>query len=143
MVQPSQRPATKNLCKNPRLQLQFLSSWWWAVCRPKHVEQLRNTGIINSTTRSHIVGSFYEIYITMHGSMNIRHKLSRLEYGSGTEGPMKVEFCASRKSMRIWSRTVWISNSNTLKHVPQQHVCSTTCVSALIYFSSNFISFCL
>jgi len=31
------------------------------VCRPKHVEQLRNIGIINSTTRSHLVGSFYEI----------------------------------------------------------------------------------
>ena len=38
----------------------------------KHVEQLRNTGIINSTTRLHFVGSFYEIYITMHGSMNIK-----------------------------------------------------------------------
>jgi len=32
------------------------------VCRPKHVEQLRNIGIINSTTRLHFVGSFYEIY---------------------------------------------------------------------------------
>jgi len=31
--------------------------------------QLRNIGIINSTTRLHLVGSFYEIYITMHGSM--------------------------------------------------------------------------
>jgi len=41
-------------------RLQFLSSWWWAVCRPKHVEQLRNIGIINSTTRLRIVGSFYE-----------------------------------------------------------------------------------
>ena len=42
------------------------------MCRPKHVEQLRNIGIINSTTWSHLVGSFYEIYIMMHGSMNIR-----------------------------------------------------------------------
>jgi hypothetical protein len=42
------------------------------VCRPKHVEQLRNSGIINSTTQSHIVDSFYEIYFTMHGSMNIK-----------------------------------------------------------------------
>jgi len=42
------------------------------VCRSKHVEQLRNIGIINSTTRSHIVGFFYEIYIMMHGSMNIK-----------------------------------------------------------------------
>jgi len=41
------------------------------VCRSKHFEQLRNTGIINSTTRSHLVGYFYTIYIMMHGSMNI------------------------------------------------------------------------
>ena len=32
------------------------------MCRPKHVEQLRNIGIINSTTRLHLVGSIYEIY---------------------------------------------------------------------------------
>jgi len=32
------------------------------VYRPKHVEQLRNIGIINSTTRLHLVGSFYENY---------------------------------------------------------------------------------
>jgi hypothetical protein len=42
------------------------------VCRPKHAEQLRNNGIINSTTRLHLVGSFYEIYITMHRPMNIK-----------------------------------------------------------------------
>ena len=24
--------------KNQRLLVQFLDSWWWAVCRPKHVE---------------------------------------------------------------------------------------------------------
>jgi hypothetical protein len=41
------------------------------VCCPKHVEQLRNSGIINSVTRLHLVGSFYEMYISMHGSMNI------------------------------------------------------------------------
>ena len=33
------------------------------MCRSKHVEQLRNIGIINSTTRSHLVGHFlYELY---------------------------------------------------------------------------------
>ena len=53
MAEPSQRPTT-------------------IVWRPKHVEQLRNIGIINSATRSHLVGSFCEIYITMHGSMNIK-----------------------------------------------------------------------
>jgi prephenate dehydratase len=30
------------------------------VFRPKHVEQLINTGIINSITKLHPVGSFYE-----------------------------------------------------------------------------------
>jgi len=30
------------------------------VLHLKHVEQLRNIGIINSTTRLHLVGSFYE-----------------------------------------------------------------------------------
>jgi hypothetical protein len=42
---------------------QFLSSWWWAVCHSKHIEQLRNNGIINSTTWSHLVGYFYTIKI--------------------------------------------------------------------------------
>jgi hypothetical protein len=42
------------------------------VLCPKHVEQLRNIGIINSTTQSHLAGSFCENYITMHGSMNIK-----------------------------------------------------------------------
>jgi hypothetical protein len=42
------------------------------VCRLKHVEQLRNIGIISSTKRSHLIDSFYEIYIMMHGSMNIK-----------------------------------------------------------------------
>jgi hypothetical protein len=46
------------------------------VCRPKYVEQLRNIGIINSTIRLHLVGSFYEIYIMMHGSMNIKFIIS-------------------------------------------------------------------
>jgi hypothetical protein len=31
------------------------------ACRPKHVEQLENTGIINSTTRLHFVGPFCDI----------------------------------------------------------------------------------
>ena len=32
------------------------------MCRPKHVEQLRNIEIINSTTRLHLVGSFHKFY---------------------------------------------------------------------------------
>jgi hypothetical protein len=49
-----------------------LISRWWAVYCPKYVEQLRNIGIINSTARLHLVGYFYEIYITMQGSINIK-----------------------------------------------------------------------
>jgi len=45
------------------------------LCRPKHVEQLRNSGIINNTSRLHLVGSFYEFYIAMHGFMNIKYKI--------------------------------------------------------------------
>jgi len=35
------------------------SSWWWAVCRSKHVEPSTNCGIINSITRLHLAGCFY------------------------------------------------------------------------------------
>ena len=49
------------------------------MCRPKHVEQLRNTGIISSTTKLHLVGSVYENCITMHGSMNIMGCIYSLE----------------------------------------------------------------
>jgi len=45
------------------------------MCRSKHVEQLRNIGIIDSTTRSHLVGYFYKTYIMMQGSMNISFSL--------------------------------------------------------------------
>ena len=55
-------------------------------CLPKHVEQLRNIGIINSTTRSHLVGSFYVFYITMHGSMNIKCCTSSNEIDSPVRG---------------------------------------------------------
>ena len=53
------------------------------MCCSKHVEQLRNTGIINSTTRLHLVGSFYEFYITMHGSMNIKFKIRKYVFHRG------------------------------------------------------------
>jgi hypothetical protein len=32
------------------------SSWWWAVCRSKHVEPSKNFGIINFITKLHLVG---------------------------------------------------------------------------------------
>ena len=64
------------------------------MCRPKHVEQLRNIGIINSTTRLHLVGSFCEIYIAMQGSMNITlYKWFTVEHfkRKPVTGPMVIE----------------------------------------------------
>jgi hypothetical protein len=45
----------------PEAAITVLNSRWRAVYRSKHVEQLRNIGIINSTTRLHLVGCFYTI----------------------------------------------------------------------------------
>jgi hypothetical protein len=61
-TQPWQLPATTNVRKTRGCNYSFLSSWWWAACRSKHVEKLRNIGIINSTTRSHLVCYFYTIW---------------------------------------------------------------------------------
>jgi hypothetical protein len=58
-AEPSQRPATKKYVK-PEAAITVMSSCFWAVCRPKHVEQLRNIGIMNSTTQLHLIGFFYE-----------------------------------------------------------------------------------
>jgi len=91
MARPSQRLATINVCKTRGWNYNFLSSWWWAVCRPKHVEQLRNIGIINSTTQSHLIGFFYEIYITMHGFLNIKSNQllgSRLDISDSSKKPL-------------------------------------------------------
>ena len=46
---------------NQRLQAAntVWSSWWWAVCRSKHVDPSIHFGIINSITRLHLVGYFY------------------------------------------------------------------------------------
>ena len=75
------------------------------MCRSKHVELSTNIGIINSTTRSHLVGYFYTICIMMHGSMNIKEKaymisVRKPEGKRPLEGPrnrwdnIKIENCA-------------------------------------------------
>jgi hypothetical protein len=59
------------------LQLQFLNSWWWAVCRPKHVEQLRNNGIINSTTRLHFFFVLSMNFSTVHIYTQTIHRMTQ------------------------------------------------------------------
>jgi hypothetical protein len=52
---PRQRPVTTWVYK-PEAANTVWSSWWWAVCRSKHVEPSINFGIINYITKLHIVG---------------------------------------------------------------------------------------
>jgi hypothetical protein len=59
MAMPSQRPATKNFV-NPEASITVFELLMMGGVSLEHVEQLRHTGIINSTTWSHLVGSFYE-----------------------------------------------------------------------------------
>ena len=56
--QPWQRPVTTWVYK-PEAANTVWSSWWWAVCRSKHVEPSINFEIINYITRLHLVGYFY------------------------------------------------------------------------------------
>jgi hypothetical protein len=69
-TQPWQLPTTTNVCKlrgcNYSFELLMMSG-----VSLEHVEQLSNIGIINSTTKSHLVGYIYKIYVMMHGCMNI------------------------------------------------------------------------
>jgi len=58
VVRPGQRPVTTWVYK-PEAANSVWSSWWWAICRSKHVEPSVNFGIINSITRLHLVGYFY------------------------------------------------------------------------------------
>ena len=54
-TQPWQRPVT-SWVYTPEAANTVYSSWWWAVCRSKHVEPSINFGIINSITKLHLVG---------------------------------------------------------------------------------------
>jgi len=57
-----QRPVTTWVYK-PQAANTVWSSWWWAVCRLKHVEPSINFRIINSITRLHLVGYFYWLIV--------------------------------------------------------------------------------
>ena len=45
--------------KKPEAASAVLGSWWWAVCRPKHVELYINTEQYNFDTLLHLVGFFF------------------------------------------------------------------------------------
>jgi hypothetical protein len=70
-IQNWQRLVTTRVRK-PEAAITVWSTWWWEVCRSKHVELLVNFAIINSITRLHLIGYFYWFTTTMHGSMNMK-----------------------------------------------------------------------
>jgi hypothetical protein len=78
------------------------------VSRTKQVEQLRNIRIINSTTRSHLVGNFHTIFIMVDGSMNIKFADCR-DYGHGNSGKKDRILCYTG-TMTGLSRMVLITN---------------------------------
>ena len=55
----------------------ILGSWWWAVCRPKHVWASCKYGIINFDTMLHLVGFFIwiELWCTDPRTSNIHLQL--------------------------------------------------------------------
>jgi len=59
-----------------------------ATHRPKHVEQLRNTGIINSTTRSHLVGSFYRLVWRLATGLTVRRSNPGGGWGGARFSPL-------------------------------------------------------
>jgi hypothetical protein len=57
-TQPGQRQVTTCVYKPEAANIVW-SSWWWAVCRSKHVEPSINFEMTNSITRLHFVSYFY------------------------------------------------------------------------------------
>ena len=104
VVQPGQRPVTTWVYKAEAANTVW-SSWWWAVCRLKHVEPSVNFGIINSITRLHLVGYFYWRTVAVLG------RLSKSSAQRATKllelWPCKVLYAISRISIHCisWSRT--------------------------------------
>jgi len=63
-----QQPSTY---EKPEAASSVLGSWWWAVCRPKHVE-LHINKEWSFDTSLHLVGFFFMNCTMMHGSTNIK-----------------------------------------------------------------------
>jgi len=88
------------------------------VCRPKYVEQLRNTGIINSTTRLHRVGSFYKFcqytvfivimlqdLVTNVSPRIVRGTTSGHQYGPQQGSFLNIELISEKRSV-YWCRSI-------------------------------------
>jgi hypothetical protein len=86
----------------PEAAITILSSWWWAVCRSKYAEQLINTGIINSSTWSHVVVYFYAIYAArIHEHHGYRHTACLVYRFSQSVSVMVIQG-VSKRALQLW-----------------------------------------
>jgi hypothetical protein len=84
-TQPGQRPVTTWIYKQDAANTVW-SSWWWAVCRSKHVESSINFGIINSITRLHLVGYFYWLTLAILTGFMVFFRVA--QWNSGIASPL-------------------------------------------------------
>jgi hypothetical protein len=70
-TQPGQRPFTKWLYK-PEAANRVCSSWWWAVCRLKHVRPSNKFWSNKCYYKVATCWLFLLIHTAIHGSMNIK-----------------------------------------------------------------------
>ena len=62
----------KPVCHIPLLSVQWINSWWWADNCPKHVEFNDKINVI----LVHLVGFITKKFVTMHGHMNAKKKVT-------------------------------------------------------------------
>jgi len=82
--------------KNCNCSLWFYIRLWLSAAAGNHKRIITNNKqIINSTTRSHLVGNFYKIYNMMHGSMNVTFMMKKVC------SPFSTTVCVDRKSINL------------------------------------------
>jgi hypothetical protein len=105
------------------------------VCRPKYVEQLRNTGIMNSTTWLHLVGSFYEIYTTQCPThYQTRHFFNNSNTNEDTATKFEQQYirCVRNEEECVCSACLFRCNIfigvRIIKEMPGSVVSGTPCI---------------
>ena len=71
-TQPWQRPVTI-WAYRPEAAGTVWSSWWWALCRSRHVDPLKNFGMINPVAKLHLVGVSAESCRLIYCSLLAQH----------------------------------------------------------------------
>jgi hypothetical protein len=109
-------------------RLQRQSSWWWAVCRSKHVEPSMNGGIINYITRLQLVGYLsWGTLLSWWGKndsyassviLRPRYEIKQFRSFSRSDAPKAMGHDATEQKLRrIWSQN---NGADTNRTCPQQ-----------------------